>query len=88
MFEQLKSAILAVMFFIGYLLAAVTTISITGVTAAVAFTGKQLDIASCHELYRDMIILSQKSIGCFLNYIMSVLPDRVREHLTLEMEYW
>lgn len=88
MYEQLKSAIGAVMFFLVYLLASIGTATISFTVAVVMYTGKRLNIEICHELYRDFIEISRESFDRSLNHILVVLPDKVRQSLGYEMECW
>lgn len=95
MFEYLKSVRAnfnelgeTVVFWLGYILASITTAGITLVLAMVMQLGKFLNIEVCREAYTDLIEISRESFDRFLNHIQVILPDKVRRSLAWEMECW
>ena len=96
MFEYLKAVkdrILkefdcTVMFFLGYIIASVATATISFIAASIMCVGIRLNILDCREAHEELIDISRESFDRFLNHILVLLPDKLRESLGYELGTW
>lgn len=88
MIDIIESIVGQILFFIGYILSAVSTVTVTLTVALVMAIGIRMKIEACREIYDDMIFLSEKTFDVFLNQLQAFFTDKFRKTMAYAQGCW